>query len=571
MRIGILAVAAMAASLGALVLLVAATRLSDMSASDPAIVLYLVFGDWNLRASLTVIGAALLAGSLAFVLLTRDAFVVRTAALRAAVLGLVVAGVMVGTVALGWLATTPDWQGQVADTRGWLTDRTPPEISINAPAVTVRGSATINITMRDDSASSVTLVTLDGQPLAAAEPLTIDTATLADGEHTVAVEAIDDSRQHNRAQATVVFRSETQWWMSDVTPPVITLTVPLTTVTGVAAVTLATSDQGEHHITRFTLDGMTLPVAPLVNVDTRNLSDGEHTIVVEAEDASRQHNKGQTNAVFRSDNNPPSVTVRMDPPVATQGHSQFIYVTVNEPVPGITATLGGQALTLVRGASSYWTVRGFEADAKTGSSLLSVRVVDGVGNATQVTATQVITRFIFPDEYITGDNVDLPPDKTALLSSGPAETIYLDSVFAPVTPEQLWQGQFVVPIRGTQTSPFAILRYYNGQPSDSRHGGLDIAADEGTPVPAANWGRVVLAEALKVRGHSVCLDHGLGVYTCYYHLSQIKVQMGQMVEKGKILGLVGSEGVSTGPHLHWEMRVSGKAVDPLPWTQRSYP
>ena len=183
----------------------------------------------------------------------------------------------------------------------------------------------------------------------------------------------------------------------------------------------------------------------------------------------------------------------------------------------------------------------------------------------------MITRFIFPDEYLTGDNVDLPADKAGLLASGPSETAYLDGVFAGVTPEQLWQGQFTVPIRGTQTSPFAILRYYNGQASDSRHGGIDIAADQGTPAPASNRGRVILAEELKVRGHSVCLDHGLGVYTCYYHLSQIKVEKGQMVEKGQIIGLVGSEGVSTGPHLHWEMRVTGKAVDPLQWTQRSYP
>ena len=110
-RIGILAVAALAGALGALALLAAAMRLSDVSASGLAVALYLVFGDWHLRSYLTVIGAALLAAGLAFSLLTRDAYVARTAALRAAVLGLVVAGGVVLGVTVGWLASTPDWQG----------------------------------------------------------------------------------------------------------------------------------------------------------------------------------------------------------------------------------------------------------------------------------------------------------------------------------------------------------------------------------------------------------------------------------------------------------------------------
>jgi murein DD-endopeptidase MepM/ murein hydrolase activator NlpD len=158
-----------------------------------------------------------------------------------------------------------------------------------------------------------------------------------------------------------------------------------------------------------------------------------------------------------------------------------------------------------------------------------------------------------------------------LLDYGPSETAYLDTVFAPISAEQLWQGAFATPVRGVQTSPFAIRRSYNGGALGSYHGGVDIAANQGVPVAAANRGRVVLAEALHVRGQSVCLDHGLGVYTCYYHLSQIKVQKGQIVDKNQVIGLVGSEGVSTGPHLHWEMRVTGKAVDPWPWTTRAYP
>jgi murein DD-endopeptidase MepM/ murein hydrolase activator NlpD len=100
---------------------------------------------------------------------------------------------------------------------------------------------------------------------------------------------------------------------------------------------------------------------------------------------------------------------------------------------------------------------------------------------------------------------------------------------------------------------------------------MDIAGDTGAPVSASNRGKVVLAEDLKVRGGAVIIDHGMGVYSAYYHLSAIKVKKGQMVEKGQVVGLVGSEGLSTGPHLHWEMRVTGKAIEPKLWTQRTFP
>ena len=77
-------------------------------------------------------------------------------------------------------------------------------------------------------------------------------------------------------------------------------------------------------------------------------------------------------------------------------------------------------------------------------------------------------------------------------------------------------------------------------------------------------GKVVLAEPLQVRGQVVILDHGLGVMSGYWHLSQIDVTAGQFVEEGQVIGLVGNTGLSTGSHLHWEVRVGGVPVDPIP-------
>ena len=74
-----------------------------------------------------------------------------------------------------------------------------------------------------------------------------------------------------------------------------------------------------------------------------------------------------------------------------------------------------------------------------------------------------------------------------------------------------------------------------------------------------------------MRGNAVIIDHGLGVHTGYWHLSSIKVKPGQMVKPGDLIGLVGTTGLSTGDHLHWELRIGDVPVNPLVWTRRSFP
>ncbi len=93
---------------------------------------------------------------------------------------------------------------------------------------------------------------------------------------------------------------------------------------------------------------------------------------------------------------------------------------------------------------------------------------------------------------------------------------------------------------------------------------------KGTPVIAANTGRVAFAGDLTVRGRSVILDHGAGVFSAYHHLSEIDVVEGQLVNKGDLIGAVGQTGLAEGPHLHWEIVVHGVEVDALLWTQAEY-
>jgi len=96
-----------------------------------------------------------------------------------------------------------------------------------------------------------------------------------------------------------------------------------------------------------------------------------------------------------------------------------------------------------------------------------------------------------------------------------------------------------------------------------QHLGVDLDAVEGTPIYAINSGKVALVEELTVYGDTIIIDHGLGIYSLYLHLSEFKVTKGEMIERGQLIGLIGNTGWSLGPHLHLSIKVDGASVDPL--------
>jgi hypothetical protein len=140
-----------------------------------------------------------------------------------------------------------------------------------------------------------------------------------------------------------------------------------------------------------------------------------------------------------------------------------------------------------------------------------------------------------------------------------------------VTPDKLWNGTFnwPLPVKGIITTPFGSRRNYVGGGYEV-HEALDIAVPAGTPILAPQKGRVVLAEFQKVRGGIVILDHGLGLHTAYFHQSRIVAKVGDVLNQGDLIGYVGTTGLSTGPHLHWEMRIGSIGIDPQEWLTNSF-
>lgn len=160
------------------------------------------------------------------------------------------------------------------------------------------------------------------------------------------------------------------------------------------------------------------------------------------------------------------------------------------------------------------------------------------------------------------------------------ETELIASMVAEATPTRLWSDTFYTPASlyadSTYfTSRFGNRRVYKGIGTDlqfeSFHTGLDFGGGTGLPITAPAPGVVVFAQDLTVRGKATIIDHGWGVYSGFWHQSEIKVQVGQQVEQGDVIGLVGGTGRVTGAHLHWEIWVNGVQVDPLDWLEKAYP
>ena len=135
-------------------------------------------------------------------------------------------------------------------------------------------------------------------------------------------------------------------------------------------------------------------------------------------------------------------------------------------------------------------------------------------------------------------------------------------IYNTITPFCYWQNYFILPLHSKITSAFGTRRVFNGI-LKSFHSGVDFRAKTGTPIIAANDGKVVLAKHRFLAGNSVIIDHGEGIYSCYFHLSKFKVKKGDIVKQGDVIGLAGSTGRVTGPHLHFGLRVWGVLSDPL--------
>ena len=253
----------------------------------------------------------------------------------------------------------------------------------------------------------------------------------------------------------------------------------------------------------------------------------------------------------------------------TQGEAALIWVRVTRGTT-LYGQQGEQGVPFHSYCNLLWGLVAFDVlNHNPGTQYLTLRATEFDGRRT---SSQVGIP-LRAGNYWRGPQVTFPHYKQHLLEPDliRGENEYLNGIFAdlPDAPAR-WSGPFQPPRNSVMTSPFGAIGLQDGVPV-GYHEGIDYRGGIGSPFYAPEAGRVVVAERLMVRGGTVYLDHGAGVVTGYFHQNELLVKVGDWVNKGELLGWVGAEGLTTGPHLHWEVRVNGRWVNPMPWLERSFP
>ena len=215
-----------------------------------------------------------------------------------------------------------------------------------------------------------------------------------------------------------------------------------------------------------------------------------------------------------------------------------------------------------KGVSVWRAWVGVDLEQAAGDYKFIVTGKNSDGKAVSCDASVAVRNGKFPTERlkVAPNFVEPNPEQAAKAAADQKE---LRAIYNTATPEKLWTGAFRIPLDGVKAGGnFGKRRVLNGK-SNSPHSGVDLPSPTGTPVHAAQSGRVVLAEELYFAGNTVVIDHGLGVYTLYGHFSEIDAKIGDEVKVGDVIGKVGATGRVTGPHLHWGLEVDHARVNAM--------
>jgi len=257
----------------------------------------------------------------------------------------------------------------------------------------------------------------------------------------------------------------------------------------------------------------------------------------------------------------PRLTVSWKPARPRVGDVAVLTVRGAPEGASLEGSVGHRPAAFFAHAGGHAAVVGFDVDTRAGDIPWRIAVLDGTRPLhTARGAVKVLYRK-FPVQRLTLPTamVDLDPETERRAVD---EGERLKTLYRTITPERLWRGRFVRPVAGTEPGTgFGARRIINGQPR-APHTGIDYSAERGTPVVAVNDGRVALVAEHFFPGRLVVIDHGLGLYTLYFHLDQVTVQQDERVSRGQPIGTVGATGRATGPHLHFGALAGGARIDP---------
>jgi murein DD-endopeptidase MepM/ murein hydrolase activator NlpD len=225
-----------------------------------------------------------------------------------------------------------------------------------------------------------------------------------------------------------------------------------------------------------------------------------------------------------------------------------------DKVPAVA--FNGRPVMVVRQNDLWLAILGIGLSIEPGEH--HIDVVEAGTDERQIPFTVQPKKYLEQRLKVAPNQVNLSPeDEARVLRESKNVRAALDA-FTAETPSTLRLAQ---PVPGPRSNSFGKRRIFNGE-SRNPHSGMDIAAPTGTPIKAPLDGRVVDVGSYFLNGNNVVIDHGQGLATMYCHLSKIRVEVGQQLKRGEVLGDVGATGRVTGPHLHWGVSLNGAMVDP---------
>lgn len=220
-------------------------------------------------------------------------------------------------------------------------------------------------------------------------------------------------------------------------------------------------------------------------------------------------------------------------------------------------TFEGQRVMVISQPGGNYAIVGIPLSAKPGTYQISLHGKEG--RAVQQAFT--VHAKTFPTQYLTIKNKRKVNPNPQDLQRIEREHLVISKIKNTWTADKSPMFNFGWPLKGRISSEFGLQRIYNGEPR-SPHAGLDIAAPMGTPIKSPAAGRVIGTGHFFYSGNTVYVDHGQGLISMYGHMSKINVKLGQAVNTGTVLGLVGQTGRATGPHLHWGVLLNKTLIDP---------
>jgi murein DD-endopeptidase MepM/ murein hydrolase activator NlpD len=268
-----------------------------------------------------------------------------------------------------------------------------------------------------------------------------------------------------------------------------------------------------------------------------------------------------------------SWTVQTEPPKLVNGAPILFRVKCSAKLDSLTGSWLGHQLTFSysRSRNTWFALGGISFETNPGKYTLELAGRSATKSPVRFARTFAVGRAIYPKIRIelAVEKKFTAPDPGQLKQIDESKKVK-EEYLGRVTPQREWDGNFTVPVEAATSDVFGSQRIFNGV-TQREHQGLDYRVHTGTPVAAMNDGTVLLSRFLYFEGNCVVIDHGQGLLTLYFHLSELKAKEGDPVKRGEIIGLSGGTGRATGPHLHVAVRWQGTYLDPGRLLQMSLP